>query len=209
MRQTSLFWNLRYSAPLFQSLSVRKSEIITEKRVQEGDVLIGLPSSGIHSNGFSLVRKIVFEVKGYKGDERMTELDGKTLGEVLLTPTRLYPRVCLPLIRDFRLHGMVHITGGGFYDNIPRALPDGFGVEIDTSAWDMPPIFKLLQEWGGVEWPEMYRTFNMGVGMILMVGEKDADAVTAALEKAGETSYRIGRVTRSGEVVLKGGVFHG
>ena len=188
---------------------VEKSEIITEKRVQEGDVLIGLPSSGIHSNGFSLVRKIVFEVKGFKGDEHIPELGDKMLGEVLLTPTRLYPRVCLPLIRDFRLHGMVHITGGGFYDNIPRALPDGVGVEIDTSAWEMPPIFKLLQEWGGVEWPEMYRTFNMGVGMILMVGEKDADAVTAALEKAGETSYRIGRVTRSGEVVLKGGVFHG
>ena len=201
--------NGEYDIAGFAVGAVEKSEIITEKRVQEGDVLIGLPSSGIHSNGFSLVRKIVFEVKGYKGDERMTELGGKTLGEVLLTPTRLYPRVCLPLIRDFRLHGMVHITGGGFYDNIPRALPDGFGVAIDTSAWEMPPIFKLLQEWGGVEWPEMYRTFNMGVGMILMVGEEDADAVTAALKKEGETSYRIGRVTRSGEVVLKGGVFHG
>ena len=189
--------------------AVEKSEIITEKRVQEGDVLIGLPSSGIHSNGFSLVRKIVFEVKGFKGDERIAELGDKTLGEALLTPTRLYPRVCLPLIREFRLHGMVHITGGGFYDNIPRALPDGFGVEIDTSVWKMPPIFKLLQEWGGVEWPEMYRTFNMGVGMILIVGAEDADAVTAALDKAGETSYRIGCVTRSGEVVLKGGVFHG
>ena len=201
--------NGEYDIAGFAVGAVEKSEIITEKRVQEGDVLIGLPSSGIHSNGFSLVRKIVFEVKGFKGDEHIPALGDKTLGEVLLTPTRLYPRVCLPLIRDFRLHGMVHITGGGFYDNIPRALPAGFGVEIDTSAWEMPPIFKLLQEWGGVEWSEMYRTFNMGVGMILMVGEKDADAVTAALEKAGETSYRIGRVTRSGEVVLKGGVFHG
>ncbi len=189
--------------------AVEKSEIITEKRVQEGDVLIGLPSSGLHSNGFSLVRKIVFEVKGFKGDEHISELGDKTLGEVLLTPTRLYPRVCLPLIRDFRLHGMVHITGGGFYDNIPRALPDELGVEIDTSAWQMPPIFKLLQEWGGVEWPEMYRTFNMGVGMILIVGADDADAVTAALGKAGETSYRIGHVTRGKGVTLKGGVFHG
>ncbi len=186
--------------------AVEKSEIITEKRVKEGDVLIGLPSSGLHSNGFSLVRKIVFGVKGFHGDERMVEFDGRTLGEVLLTPTRLYPRVCLPLIRDFRLHGMVHITGGGFYDNIPRALPEGFGVEIDTSVWEMPAIFRMMAEWGGVEWPEMYRTFNMGIGMILIVGEEDADAVTAALTKAGETSYRIGRVTRGG-VVLKGGVF--
>ncbi len=200
--------NGEYDIAGFAVGAVEKSEIITEKRVQEGDVLIGLPSSGLHSNGFSLVRKIVFEVKGFKGDERIPELGDKTLGEVLLTPTRLYPRVCLPLIRDFKLHGMVHITGGGFYDNIPRALPDGFGVEIDTSVWEMPPIFKLLQEWGGVEWPEMYRTFNMGIGMILMVESKEADAVTSALDKAGETSYRIGRVTRSGEVVLKGGVFH-
>ena len=124
--------NGEYDIAGFAVGAVEKSEIITEKRVQEGDVLIGLPSSGIHSNGFSLVRKIVFEVKGFKGDEHIPELGDKTLGEVLLTPTRLYPRVCLPLIRDFRLHGMVHITGGGFYDNIPRALPDGFGVEIDT-----------------------------------------------------------------------------
>ena len=201
--------NGEYDIAGFAVGAVEKSEIITEKRVQEGDVLIGLPSSGIHSNGFSLVRKIVFDVKNFKGDERIAELGDKTLGETLLTPTRLYPRVCLPLIREFRLHGMVHITGGGFYDNIPRALPKGFGVEIDTSAWNMPTIFKLLQEWGGVEWPEMYRTFNMGVGMILIVGAEDADAVTVALDKAGETSYRIGRVTRSGEAVLKGGVFHG
>ena len=201
--------NGEYDIAGFAVGAVEKSEIITEKRVQEGDVLIGLPSSGIHSNGFSLVRKIVFEVKGFKGDEKIAELGDKTLGEVLLTPTRLYPRVCLPLIRKFRLHGMVHITGGGFYDNIPRALPKGFGVEIDTSAWNMPTIFKLLQEWGGVEWPEMYRTFNMGIGMILIVGAEDAEAVTAALDKAGEKSYRIGRVTGSGEVVLKGGVFHG
>lgn len=201
--------NGEYDIAGFAVGAVEKSEIITEKRVQEGDVLIGLPSSGIHSNGFSLVRKIVFEVKGFKGDEQIAELGDKTLGEVLLTPTRLYPRVCLPLIREFRLHGMVHITGGGFYDNIPRALPQGFGVEIDTSAWKMPTIFKLLQEWGGVEWPEMYRTFNMGIGMILIVGAEDAEAVTAALDKTGEKSYRIGRVTGSGDVVLKGGVFHG
>ena len=90
-----------------------------------------------------------------------------------------------------------------------QSLPEGFGVEIDTSTWKMPPIFRLLQEWGGVEWPEMYRTFNMGIGMILMVGAKEADAVTEALDKAGEKSYRVGRVTRSDEVVLKGGVFHG
>lgn len=188
---------------------VERSALITAARVREGDALIGLPSSGLHSNGFSLVRKIVFEMKGFTGGERIEALGGGTLGETLLTPTRLYPRACLPVIRDFRLHGMVHITGGGFYDNIPRALPEGLGAEIDTSAWEMPAIFRLLQEWGGVAWPEMYRTFNMGVGMILIAGADEADAVLAALRNAGETAYSIGRVTRGAGVTLKGGVFHG
>ena len=189
---------------------VEKSQIITSERVKDGDILLGLPSSGLHSNGFSLVRKIVFDVKGFTGAEPLPELGGKTLGEELLTPTRLYPRVCLPLIGQFHLHGMAHITGGGFYDNIPRALPDGFGCEIDAGAWEMPPIFRLLQSWGNVEWPEMYRTFNMGIGMVLIVDEKDAAAVSSHLAEKGETVYSIGRVTRGAhQVTIKGGVFHG
>ena len=124
---------------------VEKSKIITSERVQEGDVLLALPSSGVHSNGFSLVRKICFEHKGFTGTETFPELQ-KTLGEELLTPTRLYPRVCLPLIEKFDIHGMVHITGGGFYENIPRALPEHLAAEVDASAWQTPPIFRLLQE---------------------------------------------------------------
>ena len=184
-----------------------RSKLITPARVKAGDVLLGLPSSGVHSNGYSLVRKIVFERKGFKGDEYMEEL-GQTIGEELLTPTRLYPRICLPLIREFDIHGMVHITGGGFYENIPRALPDHMGAEVNGAAWTIPPIFRLLQEWGNVDWTEMYRTFNMGIGMVLIVSSDEADRITAQLNAQNETVYHIGHVTEGAhEVVIKGGVF--
>ena len=166
---------------------VERERLITSARVKAGDVLLGLPSSGVHSNGYSLVRKIVLE---------------------LLTPTRLYPWVCLPLIRDFDLHGMVHITGGGFYENIPRALPDGMGAEVDAAAWEMPAVFRLLQEWGNVDWAEMYRTFNMGIGMVLIASEEEAARIEAHLGAQHETVFRIGRVTEGAhEVTIKGGVF--
>jgi len=184
-----------------------RSKLITSARVQAGDVLLGLPSSGVHSNGYSLVRKIVFEHKGFQGNEYMAEL-GRTIGEELLTPTRLYPRICLPLIRMFDIHGMVHITGGGFYENIPRALPEDMGAEVDGTAWEMPAIFRLLQEWGNVDWPEMYRTFNMGIGMVLIASPEEAARIEGHLQAQNEVVYRIGRVTEGGhEVVIKGGVF--
>ena len=186
---------------------VERERLITSARVKAGDVLLGLPSSGVHSNGYSLVRKIVFEHKGFHGDEYMEEL-GRTIGEELLTPTRLYPQVCLPLIRDFDLHGMVHITGGGFYENIPRALPDGMGAEVDAAAGEMPAVFRLLQEWGNVDWAEMYRTFNMGIGMVLIASEEEAARIEARLDAQHEAVFRIGRVTEGAhEVTIKGGVF--
>jgi phosphoribosylformylglycinamidine cyclo-ligase len=186
---------------------VEKSKVITSERVQEGDVLLGLPSSGIHSNGYSLVRKICFERQGFNGSEYIAGL-GKTIGEELLTPTRLYPKTCLPLIREFDIHGMVHITGGGFYDNIPRALPDDMSVVIDSSQWQMPTIFQLLQKWGNVEWPEMYRTFNMGIGMIIIASPDEADNIKAHLAAENETVYEIGRVVKGPhDVTIKGGVF--
>ncbi len=186
---------------------VDKSKIITSERVQEGDVLLGLPSSGVHSNGFSLVRKICFDVKGFKGDEYIDSL-GKTIGEELLTPTRLYPKVCLPLIDGFDIHGMVHITGGGFYDNIPRALPKDMSVEVNAAAWQIPEIFCLLKEWGNVDWKEMYRTFNMGIGMVLMVSRAEAEKIKKHLTAAGEVYYEIGRVVKGDHTVtIKGGVF--
>ena len=186
-----------------------KSKLITSENVKEGDILLGLPSSGVHSNGYSLVRKIVFEHKGFKGNEYIEEL-GKTIGEELLTPTRLYPQSCLPLLREFDLHGLVHITGGGFYDNIPRALPEAFAVEINAETWQVPAIFKLLQQWGNVDWHEMYRTFNMGIGMVLIASVDEAEKIEAFLAARGETVYEIGRVVKGNhDVTIKGGVFRG
>ena len=186
-----------------------KSKLITSENVKEGDILLGLPSSGVHSNGYSLVRKIVFEHKGFKGNEYIEEL-GKTIGEELLTPTRLYPQSCLPLLREFDLHGLVHITGGGFYDNIPRALPEALAVEINAETWQVPAIFKLLQQWGNVDWHEMYRTFNMGIGMVLIASVDEAEKIEAFLAARGETVYEIGRVVKGNhDVTIKGGVFRG
>lgn len=187
--------------------AVEKSKIITSEKVKAGDVILGLPSSGVHSNGYSLVRKIVFDVKGFKGDEYIDEL-GKTIGEELLTPTRLYPKSCLPLIEKFDIHGMVHVTGGGYYENIPRALPENMGAEIDATSWPVPPIFNLLKEWGNVDWHEMYRTFNMGIGMIIIASADEAEKIKADLQARNEAVYEIGKVTQGGhEVIVKGGVF--
>ena len=187
---------------------VEKSRLITPEKVKDGDILIGLPSSGIHSNGYSLVRQIIFEKEKLFGNEYIDEL-GKNLSEELLTPTRLYPKICLPLIEKFDIHGMVHITGGGFYDNIPRALPKNLGAKINCDSWDILPIFKLLQKWGNVEWHEMFRTFNMGIGMILIVDEKDSENIRQDLESAGEKSYILGRVEKNSrhEVIIEGGLF--
>ena len=187
--------------------AVEKSKVITSEKVKAGDVILGLPSSGVHSNGYSLVRKIVFDVKGFKGDEYIDEL-GKTIGEELLTPTRLYPKSCLPLIEKFDIHGMVHVTGGGYYENIPRALPENMGAEIDATSWPVPPIFNLLKEWGNVDWHEMYRTFNMGIGMIIIASADEAEKIKADLQARNEAVYEIGKVTQgSHEVIVKGGVF--
>ena len=187
--------------------AVDRSKMITGDKVKAGDVLIGLPSSGVHSNGFSLVRKICFEAMGFDMNTYIEEF-GCTLGEKLITPTRLYPKTCLPLIEKFDLHGMVHITGGGFYDNIPRILPADCNAEVDATAWEVPVVFKKLQEWGNVPWHEMYRTFNMGVGMVLVVDPSEADAVREHLRAAGEVFYDLGHVVPGRqETVMKGGVF--
>lgn len=186
---------------------VDRDKVITGETIGAGDVLIGLPSTGVHSNGFSLVRKIVFERQNMQLDQYVDEL-GMSIGECLLTPTRLYPRPCLPLIHNFDIKGMVHITGGGFYENIPRVLPKGIGVEIDVTTWPQLPIFGLLQKWGDVAKEEMYRTFNMGIGMILIVKADDVDAIMANLSERGEKAYIIGKTVQSDvRVTLKGGAF--
>lgn len=172
---------------------VDRPKLITGESIKAGDVILGLPSSGVHSNGFSLVRKIVFELQGLGIDDVVPEF-GKTVGEELLTPTLLYPKAVLPLIQKEQVKGMAHITGGGFYENIPRVLPKGVCARVDVNAWPRLPVFSKLQEWGNIAWPEMYRTFNMGIGMILIVSADDAAAVKADLEARGEAVYEIGRI---------------
>ncbi|MDY5482315.1 MAG: phosphoribosylformylglycinamidine cyclo-ligase [Veillonella caviae] len=182
-------------------------KLITGEHIKSGDVILGLPSSGVHSNGFSLVRKIVFDHKNLSIDEQIPEF-GKTLGEELLTPTRLYPKAVLPLIQENYIKGMVHITGGGFYENIPRVLPKGVTAEVNVSTWPRLPVFSKLQEWGNVAWTEMYRTFNMGIGMILIVDANHVADVKANLESRDEAVYEIGRIIDGdGPVVLKGAEF--
>ena len=171
-------------------------------------MLIGIASTGVHSNGFSLVRKIVAD-NNLDLNKIYPELsDRQTLGEVLLTPTKIYVKPVLDVVRRCNVHGISHITGGGFYENIPRALPEHMGAEVNDAAWEMPPIFQLLQEWGNVDWPEMYRTFNMGIGMVLIASPEEAACIEGHLQAQNEVVYRIGRVTEGGhEVVIKGGVF--
>ena len=188
---------------------VDREQLITGDTIQAGDVILGLPSSGLHSNGYSLVRKICFDIKGLTLNQDIPEF-GKTLGEELLTPTRLYPKATLPLIEKQVVKGMVHITGGGFYENIPRILSDAVAARVNIENWPRPAVFSKLQEWGNVAWSEMYRTFNMGIGMIIIVSADDADAVKADLASRGERVYEIGRIEERKEaaVIMEGGEFN-
>ena len=186
---------------------VDRSKLITGEHIKPGDVILGLPSSGVHSNGFSLVRKIVFELQGLSINDTVPEF-GKTVGEELLTPTRLYPKAVMPLIEKEQVKGMVHITGGGFYENIPRVLPNGVCARINVNNWPRLPVFTKLQEWGNVDWPEMYRTFNMGIGMIVIVDKEEAEAVQADFAGRGEAVYDIGHIEAGTiPVILEGREF--
>jgi len=180
--------------------AVERAKLLPRKDVEPGDVLLGLPSSGLHSNGFSLVRKICFEHMGFTVTSHVPEL-AVPLGEELLKPTRLYPKIAAPLLKNFQLKGMIHITGGGFYDNIPRALPDGVAVRVDLGTWPIPPIFELLRRWGNVSGFEMFRTFNMGIGMALIVSKIEAGAVIDGLAARGERAFRIGELVPGDRIV--------
>ena len=165
----SMYQQGEYDIAGFTCGAVEKSQLIDGSRVAVDDVLIGIASTGVHSNGFSLVRKIVAD-NNLDLNKIYPELsDRQTLGEVLLTPTKIYVKPVLDVIRRCNVHGISHITGGGFYENIPRALPEHMGAEVNGAAWTIPLVFRLLQEWGNVDWTEMYRTFNMGIGMVLIV----------------------------------------
>ncbi len=170
---------------------VDKKKIINGSTIKEGDILIGIPSSGIHSNGYSLVRKIFFDHKNYNVNDYVEELDC-TLGEALITPTRLYPKLILDLISKFEINGMSNITGGGFYENIPRMFPEGLTADIETKNINVLPIFKLMQKEGNVDIDEMYGTFNMGIGMVLAVDKNNADDIISYMESIDEKPVKIG-----------------
>jgi phosphoribosylformylglycinamidine cyclo-ligase len=179
---------------------VDKKAIIDNSTMVPGDVVIALPSSGVHSNGFSLVRK-VFDVEHSDIKTPLEALGGKSVGETLLTPTKIYVKPMLELFKSVTVKGVSHITGGGFYENIPRSIPDGMGAVIDRSAVRVLPIFDLIQKTGNIPERDMFNTFNMGVGMSVVVPEAQADKALEILHANGEDAYVVGHVAKSEEKV--------
>ena len=184
----SMYPDGEYDLAGFAVGAVEKSKIIDGKKITPGDVVLGLASSGAHSNGYSLVRKIIDVAQ----PDLNADFHGRPLAEVLLAPTRIYVKPLLALMEKFEVRGMVHITGGGLVENIPRVLQDNLTAVLDSKAWDMPPLFKWLQQHGGVADAEMHRVFNCGIGMTVIVPRAQADAAEAELKRLGETVYRIG-----------------
>ena len=182
--------------------AVEKSRLIDCSRVKPGDLIVGLASSGVHSNGFSLVRKIVLKDNKMDLAKQYDELPD-TLGNVLLTPTRIYVRSVLKVLEKVDVHAISHITGGGFDENIPRALQEGQGIFIEEGSWEMPPIFPFLEKYGKVGHREMFNIFNMGIGMVLLIAPEDKNQVLDLLETLGEKAFVIGKVTDAGKVDIK------
>jgi phosphoribosylformylglycinamidine cyclo-ligase len=187
---------------------VERKKIITGQIIRKGDVILGLASNGLHSNGYTLVRNICFKKEKLKMTDCLGELDGAVLGDVLLEPTRIYVRSIIKLLLQYKVkrvvHAMAHITGGGLVGNIPRVLPKDCNATIKKSSWQVPKIFTFLQKTGPVEEEEMFRVFNMGIGFVLIVAEDFANSIAKKLTKFGERVYKIGRITTgTGKVVLK------
>ncbi len=180
---------------------VERSQIVDGRSIAPGDVLVGLESAGLHTNGYSLARRVVFDVCGWTVGTFVPELE-TTVGDALLAPHRSYLKAVQPLLERSLVKGLAHITGGGITDNLPRILPAGTAAEIDASAWTPPPIFRLLEQRGGIAREEMYRAFNMGIGLVLVCASGHLDAVTAALARAGERqAHRIGRIVSGDRAV--------
>ena len=177
---------------------VDRDKSISGAAVAEGDVLVGVASSGVHSNGYSLVRRLVL-TEGRDLNAPVEALGGRSWGETLLTPTRIYVKSALAACKAAHVHGIAHITGGGFIENIPRILPEGLTAEIELGAWPVLPVFTELQKLGGLSDRQIYNTFNMGIGMVFAVSAQEADALMASLEASGEQAYRIGCVVKTGE----------
>ena len=179
---------------------VDKDKIIDNKAIKSGDVIIALPSSGVHSNGFSLVRK-VFDVENSDIKAPVAELGGKSVGETLLTPTKIYVQPVLALTEEITVKAISHITGGGFYENIPRSIPDGYCAKIEKSAVKVLPIFDLIQKTGSISERDMFNTYNMGVGMSITVDKNDADKALEILKNAGEDAYIIGETVKGDDKI--------
>ena len=180
---------------------VDRANVIDKNSMQEGDVMIAIPSSGVHSNGFSLVRK-VFDVEKCDLKSPIEELGGKSLGETLLTPTKIYVKPMLKVFEEVKVKGVSHITGGGFYENMPRAIKKGLSVKINKSDVKILPIFKLLQKVGNIDERDMFNTFNMGVGMTVIVSKEDVDKTLSILKTAGEDAYVLGEIVKGDEGVI-------
>ena len=189
-----------YDLAGFSVGAVDKARVLDKTKMKEGDVIIALPSSGVHSNGFSLVRKI-FDVEKADLTSPVEELGGRSLGEALLTPTKIYVKPMLALFKEIEVKGVSHITGGGFYENIPRSIPDGLGASIEKAAVKVLPIFDLIGKAGNVPEHDMFNTFNMGVGMSVIVAAEDAEKAVKVLKDAGEEPYIIGKIVRSDDKV--------
>ncbi|MHC5216068.1 phosphoribosylformylglycinamidine cyclo-ligase [Enterococcus sp. LJL128] len=197
-----MYGNDDYDLAGFTVGVAEKSQLITGEKVSEGDLLIGLPSSGIHSNGYSLVRKVFFEMNDFQLTDQLPELAGKTLTEELLEPTKIYVRSILPLVKKQLVNGIAHITGGGFVENIPRMLPEKLTAVVELGSWPVLPIFSALEHYGKIPSPEMYEIFNMGIGMVLAVSPQHVGEVQKLLEELGEPSYLIGRVAAQNEAPI-------
>ncbi len=183
--------------------AVERAKLIDGSKVKVGDVLVGIASSGVHSNGFSLVRKILADNTLDLNAHYEELTDGRTLGETLLAPTRIYVRQVLAVLDEIDVHGISHITGGGFDENIPRILHEGQGIEVTEGSWEILPVFRLLEKYGKVPHREMFNIFNMGIGMVLAVDAKDAERVIEILAEKGDKASVIGRVTDTEGVVIK------
>nr|WP_208420341.1 phosphoribosylformylglycinamidine cyclo-ligase [Paenibacillus lupini] len=180
---------------------VDKKKIIDGTTIAPGDVVLGFASSGIHSNGYSLVRRLLLEECGYALDQRLPELNDAVLGDVLIEPTRIYVKSALKLIEQVNVKGMAHITGGGFIENIPRVLPEGVNVNVEYGSWPILPIFQLMQDKGAITNRDMFTTFNMGIGLIVVVPADQAEEALKVAADLGEAAYRIGTVTEGNRVV--------
>ncbi len=185
--------------------AAEKANIVTGEKIQEGDVLVGIASSGVHSNGYSLVRKIMFADAGFTPDTVVAGYEQLgPIGEALLTPTKLYAKPVLDVLKEVDVHGMAHITGGGFYENLPRMMPAGLATEVDLGTWPVLPIFDLLAEQGKLQQKDLYNVFNMGIGFVLAVPAAQAEKVIELVEKHDEKAYTIGRVVAGEGVRFNG-----